>query len=264
MVRLETEHSLRPLQKLPFCYVCGRDFMPAIEIDHDHVPAKAVFDKKHRQSLKLPTHVMCNHGHHLADEKIGQMIALRRYQAAAPNRRKLHALQTNLGPAIINLNVDAVVWRWIAGFHAALYRSPLVFKPTGKADQPYVRSLVLPFPKRPRSTKRIDPIAPQHQAFVKTLKDNRLLNNVDRLHCNKGQLVYESVWGHFDGQRAWVCLFALNVCDWKDLGTIPSNVARGCAGMYMLDDGSVPSEASRVKQSKLLLPNYDTFDPFAR
>jgi len=104
--------------------------------------------------LKLRAHKACNHGHHLNDEKIGQMIALRRREAPRPENRKLHALRTNAGAAIINLDVDATVWRWITGFHAALYREPLHFQATGKTDPPFVRSIVLPFPKGSRVARR--------------------------------------------------------------------------------------------------------------
>ena len=120
MPRLENQRTVRSARNLPFCYVCGRNFTDDDLTDHDHVPAEAVFANEHRQPLKLRTHRSCNHDNKLVDEKIGQMIALPRGQSPRPEHRRLIAMKTKLGTAILNLDVDGAVWRWIAGFHASL------------------------------------------------------------------------------------------------------------------------------------------------
>jgi hypothetical protein len=265
MIRLETQKALSAVRDLAFCYVCSSTFGGGDITNYDHVPAQAVFASKDRQPLKLKTHSACNSDHSQIDEKIGQMIALRRGETPEPKNRKLRFRRTNLGPALDNLDVDAAIWRWITGFHAALYRIPLRLQPTGNAERPFVRSLVLPFPKGPKLTRVVEPVRVQHLKFVETIKYNRLKGNLDRIECNKGQLRYECVWDHFD-RRAdqWCCVFALDVYDWKDLGAIPTDVARGCAGVYMPDGGCLPAEAAEAMRSPLIIPNYDRLDPFAR
>jgi hypothetical protein len=149
------------------------------------------------------------------------------------------------------------------GIHAALYAEPLRFRETGDAEKPFLRSLVLPFPKAPKHTGTIEPLLVQHVRFVDALKSNRLRQNVDRIHCNKGQLVYECVWDRFDDTDDWMCVFGLNVCDWKDLGGAPQQPALGCAGFYLTDTAVAPDKASLGIRSAVLLPNYDRLDPFA-
>jgi hypothetical protein len=73
----------------------------------------------------LPTHKACNKSYELLDEKIGQLIALR--YGKVPADPQHHRLKFTISPqadqgAMVNLDIDAAVWRWIAGFHAALYR----------------------------------------------------------------------------------------------------------------------------------------------
>lgn len=167
MLRIETHRELQKARQQSFRYVCKRDFLPMVVRSYDHVPAEAIFLPADRHPLKLPTHLMCNLGHHLTDEKLGQLIALRRAGTPIFKHRRLHALSTNLGTALINLNLDEAVWRWITGFHAALYRHPLHFKETEEPQKPFIRSLVLPFPKGSRGSKQIEPLHTQHLAFVK-------------------------------------------------------------------------------------------------
>lgn len=262
-MRAITSHQHRQaVRKLPFCYLCGT-FADGDNTDRDHVPPECIFPKEHREPLVLRTHVGCNSAHKLVDEKIGQLISLRRGAVPRPENRRLRVRKVRAGAALWNLDVDAAVWRWITGFHAALYAEPLRFQETGDAEKPFARSLVLPFPKAPKDTGAIEPILVQHVRFVDALKSNRLRQNVDRIQCNKGQLVYECVWDRFDNTDDWMCVFALNVCDWKDLGGAPGQPTRGCAGFYMTDTCAAPNEASRGIRSTVLLPNYDRLDPFA-
>jgi hypothetical protein len=263
-MRALTSHQHRQaVRKLPFCYLCGQTFADSDDTDRDHVPPECIFPKEHREPLVLRTHVGCNSAHKLVDEKIGQLISLRRGAVPRPENRRLRVRKVPAGAALWNLDVDAAVWRWITGFHAALYVEPLRFRDTVDAEKPFARSLVLPFPKAPKDSGIIEPILVQHIRFVDALKSNRLRHNVDRIHCNRGKLIYECVWDRFDNTDDWMCVFALNVCDWKDLGGAPGQAARGCAGFYMMDTGVAPDEASRGLRSTILLPNYDRLDPFA-
>jgi hypothetical protein len=60
-----------------------------------------------------------------------------------------------------------------------------------------------------------------------------------------------SVEGDAGGE--WVCMFALDIYDWRDLGSHTAAIpSRGCVGMYLLPDRSVPEAAARdLKQSVL-------------
>jgi len=165
---------------------------------------------------------------------------------------------------VVNLDVDATVWRWIAGFHAALYRAPLRFRDTSRPDQPFFRSLVLPFPKARQDIGTPEPLLVQHLHFIETIKVNRFKSNTDYISCNNKQLNYECVWAPFDNTDLWLCIFALNVCDWKDLGATKMQPARGCAGCYVLPSFTPPAGAAFAVRSPIILPNHDRLDPFAR
>ena len=123
MVRLETQRHFRPVQRLPFCYLCGQAFAARKDRNRDHVPPKCTFAKSDREPLILPSHVTCNRSYELLDEKVGQFIALRRREVADPDNDRLRfALSPDMKHgALINVDVDGAVWRWIKGFHAALY-----------------------------------------------------------------------------------------------------------------------------------------------
>lgn len=125
-------------------------------------------------------------------------------------------------------HIHTAVWRWIRGFHAALYRVPLKVGFRGELNTPFPSAqigadgLVLDTP----SAKY------PHLAYI--LEKNRAAGNVDRIVSNKGAVSYECVWGKPDEQGPWVCAFALDVSDWKDLGE-PRLYQRDCLGFYVQD-----------------------------
>src|SRR5262249_36026433 len=176
--------------------------------DRDHVPARKVFHIRDRTPcLWLPTHKKCNEGHSAVDQKIGQLVGLRRLEVPPLRDRQLiFKLITPGFGAILNLDIEAVVWRWVCAFHAALYREPL---PVVEMKH----TLVTPFPRAKSMTPvpRADPILPQHRAFVHTIKAQRALRNLDRIISNNGKLIYECVWTQFDRRDTWFCIFALDL-----------------------------------------------------
>ena len=259
MVSLTTQKDFRSVQNLPFCYLCGKEFVLTDAKNRDHVPPENIFLPQHREPLCLPTHIACNKSYSLVDEKIGQLIALR--YGKVPSKLSHRRLRFTVSPdrkhgAVINLNIDDAVWRWVAAFHAALYCQPL--KPSIN------RSLVTPFPKAQKVGGRIvfEPLKQQHAMFVERIKLNRAKGNVDLISCNKGKLVYECVWDQANNDGAWVCIFALDIYDWKDLGRTALHPARGCAGHYVLSSGARPDTATRGMESVIRVPNLDPLDPF--
>lgn len=230
------------------------------ERNSDHVPPKTCFAVRDREGpLILRSHPKCNAQRSVTDKQIGQLIGL--IHGKVPKKKRDRALNLEFfGPqigAVTNVNISAEVWRWITGFHAALYREP--------CPQDARRAVVTPFPSAPLQDGgqvRFDPIKPQHQRFVSTIKVNRAKRNLDTIRCNRGKVVYECVWCPFDNQPAWLCIFAIDIYGWKDLGNQVVQPARGCAGCYTLPDGHAPTNATRGVTSAIIVPNSDELDPF--
>lgn len=262
MPSLLTQKALRNVRKLPFCYLCGKTIAKTDSVNRDHVPPKSIFAPSDRQPLILLSHERCNHSRHLEDEKIGQLISLVRRVAPRDDIQRLRVHWTGVGPALVNLNIEAEVWRWVQAFHAALYGEFLSFAETGKLDQPHMRAVALPFPRANRGSEVIESLRPQHLRIVEMIKSNRMLQNLDQIVGNKGKLVYYSVWDCFE-PKLWFCAFALNIYDWKQLGLLRNGRTSGCAGLYVLTSRSKPENASISRRSSIILPNYDPLDPFA-
>ena len=261
MTRLQTEKDFRKVKKLPFCYLCGQQFTGKDIINSDHVPPKTAFNARDRTApLKLPTHESCNGAQSVDDKKVGQLIALRRGER--PSSRRDQALELvhyeRLGMvALENLDVDSAVWRWVRGFHAALYQQPLV---------DWKHAIQTPFPRADSRGGQfaLRPLRPQHLAFVETIKRNRQFGDLDQILANAGKLRYECVWCQLDDNASWFCVFGLDIYDWKDLGGHTSNIpARGCAGAYVLADKTVPPGAATNRDGIVTALNRDTLDPFA-
>jgi hypothetical protein len=100
---------------------------------------------------------------------------------------------------------------------------------------------------------------------VDLIKRNRVVENLDKVISNKQILRYECVWRKADAADAWACFFALDIYDWKDLGSHTEKIpARGCVGIYMLSDKAAPPGATLDSDSRIAVPNSDRFDAFAR
>jgi hypothetical protein len=156
-------------------------------------------------------------------------------------------------------NIEAAVWRWVMGFHAALYQRHL------SASRPL--SVQTPFPRGRRGPSGIviDPILEQHVVAVDLVKRNRVAGNIDVVSSNNEKLRYECVWRKADAADAWACFFALDIYDWKDLGSHSAEIpARGCVGIYMLPDRATPPGAALDSDSRIAVTNMDRFDAFAR
>jgi hypothetical protein len=259
MPTLRVQKDFQLVRKLPFCYLCGRDFVDGDEVNADHVPPKCTFNARDREpALKLQTHKECNSAESIEDNKVGQLIALRRFESPRPERQVLKFGHYGNMVAVENLNIDAAVWRWVRGFHAALYRQPLV--------QSANRAIQTPFPRAQKTFGGpvVVPIRQQHVLSVDVIKRNRVVRNLDRVYSNKDQLRYECVWAKGDESDWWICIFALDIYDWKDLGSHTAEIpARGCTGMYVQQNRSVPEGATLDAMQIIAVPNQDVLDPFA-
>ena len=261
MPSLQTQKDFQGVRNLPFCYLRGRDFVATDAVDWDHVPAKSAFNPRDRDPpLKLKTHrETCHAQWSDNDKKVGQLISLRRGEGPkSQSDQALPFIQHGDMVGLENPNIEAAVWRWVKGFHAALYQRPLA------ASRPL--SIQTPFPRGRRGPSGIviDPILEQHVVAVDLIKRNRIVENLDKVISNKQKLRYECVWRKADAADAWACFFALDIYDWKDLGSHTEKIpARGCVGIYMLPDKAAPPGATLDSDSRIAVPNSDRFDAFA-
>jgi hypothetical protein len=263
MPTLRVHKDFQAVSRLPFCYLCGKRFLDTDRSDGDHVPPKCTFNVRDRNLnvIKLRTHVACNNKYSVNDKKAGQLIALRRGEGPKSERDRSLEFQISADRTMVgvsNLNVDKAVWRWVRGFHAALYREPLIA--SGGAIQ-------TPFPRGEIGSDRnvsIQPIRQQHLLAVQLIKANRAIDNIDSIVAWSGKLRYECIWCQSDDGAQWFCMFALDIYDWKDLGSHTDNIpARGCTGVYALMGSVAPASATRAIPGLSAGPNTDFLDPFA-
>lgn len=262
MISLSTQAEFRPLRDLPFCYLCTGPFeenSPRRKRTRDHVPPSAVFLAEDREpALILPAHEACNTGQSAYDEQIAHLVRL--LHGKPPPRGKLDVRVSTayIGERVggVSLDFKSIVWKWVRGFHAALYREAL--------PEHTVRSVHPPMPGGVLvgTVVRSEDRFPQHVEFVKTLKKNRAVDRADRVLSRNGRCRYECVWSRLGGSSgpAWGCCFGLQVYDWIDLGD-PRAIQRGCVGLYLRAKGPPPGAAVDTVL-ELPIPNREALDPF--
>ena len=241
MIELKSQADFRTVRRLPFCYLCGKQFTGKTDKTRDHIPPKNIFPKEDREPpLILPAHETCNGGQSDYDETIGQLVMA--LHGKVPTNQKLELTvidsDTSTKPylALTGINLQNVVWRWIRAFHSSLYQEYL--------PDDIGRAIHLPFPS---GTIEGDVIQMeehpfQHRVLVTVIKKNRTTNNIDRIESNNGQCIYECVWEqHDDGSI--MCVFALRISEWKKLGEERLG-ERGCVGLYITPNDP-PASASK-------------------
>lgn len=154
-----------------------------------------------------------------------------------------------------NVNILGAVERWVKAFHAALYREPLPPSTSFGIETPF--TVAVPT----RHGIVLDTGRPQHLLFVETVKCNRMANNVDTVVCNNGKVRYECVWRE-TSQGSWVCIFGLDIYDWKDLGKVDFGQTKGCVGFYECLSGVPPRGAAKYVALTVVAANLQPFDPF--
>ncbi len=240
-IQLLTQRDMRPLQTLLFCYICGRRFEDVDVPNRDHVPPSALFLPTDRDfPLILPTHYACNHGRHMDDQTIGQLIGILHGEAPDPQHRRIdvYAGVDAEGQPVVaagGFDLRDIIRRWVRGFHAALYHEPLIgeqfmtFPPLAEAD---------------RHAGQIDPVHEIIPHFVRAIRQNRQDGSLDRVVCRKGQCVFECVWLRDDGD-GWFCCYALDLYGWSQLGDTERFGVRGCVGAYVRPDHDAPAGSIR-------------------
>ena len=265
---LSAQSDFQPLQKLPFCYLCGNAFVEGCKKNRDHVPPMAVFANSDRDCpLILPTHEKCNENQSGYDEVVGQLIATSHGKYPKPARMRLDvgvAEDDATGTPsawLSGVNLHAIIGRWLRAFHAALYQE---FLPDNDGTKDGTRfSFDPPFPVghvNEAGEIKVDTIRPHHTLFVEQIKQNRLAGRTDRIVCYNGKCVYECVWEEADNGQP-ICIFALNIYDWIALANTDDFTGRGCVGVYLPAKGK---PASGTTATRLAIPasNAEILDPF--
>lgn len=259
MPELCTQASVRPARDLPFCYLCGQSINEG-ENHSDHVPPKAIFSLADRDfPLKVAAHEKCNNPQSQQDEVIGQLIAVIHGKHPKPERARLKMSMFKTPDsdtpflAFIGTNLVGQIWRWIRGFHAALY-SEFLSEDTKAAIHP-------PFPSGNLEGDgfTIERIKTQQYLFVEIIKKNRVARHLDRIVCNNGKCVYECVWVQMDN-GLWACAFALEIYGWTQLADkhFPT---RGCVGLYQPRLGR-PANGTKWTAWEFPLANLEPLNPF--
>lgn len=256
VIAILTEHDLKRCFELPFCYLCGKSFVAGDDTNRDHVPPSAIFAKPDRiQPLILPTHKACNESNANYDEQVGQLVSV--LHTPPTSKRQLNRLAIKLfrngsSPvpvAGVQIDLTKIVFRWLRGFHAAIYREHL----------PKVGGYIHHSMPSGDPNKGYEPISPVVYKYIEEIKKNRLAKKTDRLVCRNGKCRYECLWPTTDeGFR--FCLFALDVYDWQQLGDT-NTPARSCVGIYT--PKTLPSTASLATKLDFPFPNTRPLDAFS-
>jgi hypothetical protein len=253
--------SLQKARNLPFCYYCGHQINKN-ENHPDHIPPQAIFSKNDRNyPLKVAAHYKCNNMNSSKDEVIGQLIAIIHGKLPPPkfNRLNVKVFKTPISGvphlAIIGADLAGQIWRWVRAFHAALYTE---FLPDNvdKAIHP---------PLVPAKLEGGDIVAEnvmkQQYLFVKLIKENRIIDCVDRIISNNGKCLYECVWVRMD-DGSWGCVFALQIYNWITLAD-KHFPPRGCVGLYQPNSG-IPSMGTKATPLQIPVMNIEPLNPFER
>lgn len=263
-VQLLTQKHFQNAQRLPFCYLCGQP-LPAAkrERSREHVMQTTLFLEADREpALILFAHEECNRKESAYDQEMGQLVGLLNDLRPNEDHNKL-SLDVQPAPSggetlvLTGIDFQAMIRRWLRGFHAALYREPLPSAGAFSTHPP------LPSGRMEGDELKPDPIDPAHEKYVEVLKRNRAVNNLDRIICRNGKCRYECVWVRADGGQPWLCVFCLDIYDWIRLGDDNNFIPRGCVGAYARSDGGVPRHASTDSRLIFTVPNKDKHNPFA-
>lgn len=256
MVLLLSDKHFRAVSNLPFCYWCGRPFTATDLTDDDHIPPKAIFARADRNPpLKLKAHKSCNRSQSDTDERMGQLLGLLHHKVPRPERQKLRfriSPELNVG-GVVNVDIERAVWRYVVGFHAALYKEPF--------PEPMMGAITVPFVKVVGDNLQDNLLKSQHSLIVRGIKAQRTMGNLDRIQSNNFKLKYECFWVMADDGK-WTCMFALDIYGWKELGDTGHYPARGCAGVYV-GGTTPPAHASTAIDNTQVILNTFPFDPFA-
>jgi hypothetical protein len=266
MPTLATEHDLqRSRRRIDHCYLCGKPLTDGRPTNRDHAPARALFLEVDRTSpLILPTHVACNGARSDRDEIVGQLFQMLHGRQLAPerDRRGLEAVPDQQGRlhAVLparHLFFSGEIDRWVRACHATLYGAVLPRVGVKRNIHPPMPTGIF----ADDGTVQFDPVLPQVAKFVEVIRRNRLANSLDAITAWNGRFRYECTWAGADTGQ-WICMWAMRIYNWEQLGETWPTERRGCTGFYWPPDGK-PRDATTSTKLDFTVSSHEPLDPFA-
>lgn len=263
MREIVTEHQARKASNLGFCYICGKPFTDIHPSTRDHVPPRKIFKSEDRSwPLILPAHEECNSEYSVTDEQAKGLLALLHPESKKkpPIKTKIIGIASRGGrPTAVllrGLALPLIISKVLRACHAALYDDFLPEKTTNM--------ILTPLPEFDPQTGDIaeSTFLPQHKILCKLLKDNRKIENVDRIHSYNGKFRFESVWGTADDNCTNFAAFGIDIYNWHQLGDRVLGRPQGCVGTYRINGDLVPDGASTATKMELAFKYDEPFNPF--
>ncbi|MBX3386178.1 MAG: hypothetical protein KF768_06385 [Phycisphaeraceae bacterium] len=265
-MRLATQKQLqRASRSVKFCYLCG-DPLSKSKTNRDHVIAKSlVCDIDPGIPLVLPTHIDCHDRLSVLDGCAAELTGFMHGRIPHPQRRQLtyvtESPQAVREPVVgvTGIAFDSLIMRWLQGSHASLYgeflpRSPATHLtwsgpfPTGTFDLDTQEAV-------------LSPRQMVHPLLVECIRFNRQCDRIDAINIYNGQFQLDCVWSSLDDGTP-CCVFAINLCDWKELGRTPVTSTHGCVGLYVPPSGRPSTAAVATKLIGIQsLKGLDPFEP---
>jgi hypothetical protein len=185
---------------------------------------------------------------------MGQIVHLLHGRQPTPAKRRVKLTapfphQQDLGA--IGDDLAGFIWRWVRGFHAALYRQFLPLNTDRRILGPLPAGVV----KDGRPFSFDDP--GMFRASVATLKNNYAGGNVDQVVNRNGKCIYHCVWDtarHSQKGAVLMCHFRLRVYDWERLARGSPAKFAGCAGSYLPTEPPV----SCARATSIVIPGANT------
>jgi hypothetical protein len=258
MPSITTQNELRTARSQGFCYLCRKPFAPGEAKTRDHVLPVSLFAKGDVDPpLLLPAHDWCNTDKSTDDEVIGQLVSVLHGRYPRPERMRLagnifeRGADTDPMVGLRDVPWSRVIYRFVRGFHAALY---------GETLSDGGGFIYAPFPATNSVKGKLvcEDDDPGRFEMTRQFKQHRNIGHVDQVVCCSGKCVYQCVWPVMDDGRTF-CMFALRIYNWEDLGDQTMGPRRGCLGWYF---ATPPQNSTRATEIKDPAPNAESLDPF--
>jgi len=218
-----------------------------------------VFAKEDRGTpLILPAHDACNQAQSPHDEVIGQLVSVLHGKYPGKERLRLALELFSVDGSVVpvtgvqNIPLTRIIFRWVRGFHAALYREYLHDR-GGFIGPPLPESALTAeggvVPK---------PVHVSRPIMTHIFRQQVKAGQTDAVICRNGKCHYRCTWLNWDDGRPF-CLFALRLYNWEELGDIDHFPRRGCIGWY---GAPTPTLATNGTDVEIPLANPDSLDPF--
>jgi hypothetical protein len=163
----------------------------------------------------------------------------------------------NGGPPIgilQGLNIKPEVWRWVRGFHSALYAEHLPENTQYEVFEPLTRLVTV------SDDLFATPVSERQATITRSIQAHLKNGRFDEIVCNNGKLRYVCFW--MPNRNGYCeCAFALDVNSWHDLGDERLG-RRGCVGQYSMRRDAPPNGAAIEISIPIASCCVDSLNPF--